>query len=111
MVLASGALAAPTRVKSRYTKLARTSRSNTPIAPVADMLQQEQPHHHFRRGSSAPASAALRTPSRQSLINGGHQLLVLQHFVGVLHPVLPKIAHFLGDETFSEVELLSAPQS
>ena len=30
MVLASGVLPAPTRVKSRYTRLARTSRSSTP---------------------------------------------------------------------------------
>jgi hypothetical protein len=30
MVLASGILVPPTRVKSRYTRLARTSRSSTP---------------------------------------------------------------------------------
>jgi len=72
------------------------------------MLQQQKSHHDFRRCASAPAGAALGTALDQSLIHGRHQLLVLQHLVGVFHPLFAQIAYLFGDEAFAEVELLPA---
>jgi hypothetical protein len=71
------------------------------------MFQQQEPHHYFRWCAAASAGAALRPTFRQSLIHRRHQLLVLQHLVGVFHPLFSQIAYLFGDQAFAEVELLS----
>src|SRR3954465_9398061 len=76
MVLASGILVPPTRVKSRYTRLARTSRSSTPSAPVAHVLQHQQTQHHLGGNAAPAAGAALRMPLGQGVVDRGHDFLV-----------------------------------
>src|ERR1017187_458802 len=44
----------------------------------------------------------------QSLVHGRDQLLVLQHLVGMCHPLFAQIADLFSDETFAEVKLLPA---
>ena len=75
------------------------------VAPVADVLEDQQPQHHLGRCASPAAAAALGMPSRQSLVHRRDNVLVREHRVGVLHPVFTKIAHFLGDQSVAEAEL------
>ncbi|MCK1541911.1 hypothetical protein IVB12_07980 [Bradyrhizobium sp. 179] len=35
----------------------------------------------------------------------GHDLLVRQHLIGVLHPLFAKITHLLGDQPIAKAEL------
>src|SRR5262245_64116657 len=44
-------------------------------------------------------------PPRQSFVHGRNNGFVVQHPVGLLHPVFVKIAHFRGDQSVAEAEL------
>src|SRR6266581_3148388 len=74
MVLASGAFALPTRVNSRYTRLARTSRSSTAVTPVADVLEDQQAQDYFGRSSQPAAVAASGVPLGQRFVYRRHDL-------------------------------------
>src|SRR5712664_2742552 len=102
MVLASGILVPPTRVKSRYTRLALTSRS---VTPVAHVLEHQQTQHHLGRGARPAAGAALRMPLGQGLIDRRHDVLVAQHLIGVLHPLFVQILDFLGNQPVTKAAL------
>jgi hypothetical protein len=41
----------------------------------------------------------------QCLVHGCNDIFIRQHRIGVLHLVLTKIAHFLGDQAVAETEL------
>ena len=73
--------------------------------PVAHMLQQQHPQNDFSRGPRASTSFAFFDPLTQLLLNGLEQLIVIQGFVGVAHPRLPKIPDFLGDKSIGEAAL------
>ena len=75
------------------------------ITPVADVLEDQQPQHHFGRCSQPTAAAALGMPLRQGVVYRRHDLFICQHLIGVLHPVFAKIAHFVSDQTIAEIEL------
>ena len=75
------------------------------IAPVADVLEDQQAQHHFGRSALSAAAATLGMPLRQSVVDGRHQLFVLKHLVGVDHPILAQITHLLGDQSVAEAEL------
>jgi hypothetical protein len=75
------------------------------IAPVADVLEDQQSQHHVGRGTATPPATALRMTFRQCLVHGCDNLLIRQHFVGMCHPVFAKIAHFLGNQAVAETEL------
>src|SRR5215510_1406827 len=104
MVLASGILAAPTRVKSRYTRLARLPFQH-PVTPVAHVLEHQQTQHHLGWGARPAAFAALRMPLGQGLVDCRHDLRVAEQLVGVLHPRLVQIFDFLGDQPVAEAAL------
>jgi hypothetical protein len=44
---------------------------------------------------------------RQGLVHGDHHVFIGQHLID-RHPVVAKIAHFLGDQFVAEVELGAA---
>ena len=78
------------------------------IAPVAHMLEDQQAQDHLRRYAFAAPAAASGMALPQSLVHSRHDLFVGQHPVGSLHPVLTKIAHFLGDQPVAEAQLGAA---
>jgi hypothetical protein len=47
----------------------------------------------------------MRVPFRQSVVDGRHQLFVVQHLVGVGHPILAKVFHLVMDQSVAEAEL------
>ena len=75
------------------------------VAPVADVLEDQQPQYHLGRRTSPAAATALGMPFRQSLVHGRDDVLVREHRVGVLHPIFTKIADLLGDQSVAEAEL------
>ena len=75
------------------------------IAPVADVLEDQQPQHHLGRRAASPAATALGMSFRQSLVHRRNNGLIRQHRIGVLHPVFAKIAHLLGNQPVAEAEL------
>ena len=78
------------------------------IAPVADVLEDQQAQHHLGRCAQPTATAALGMPSRQCFVHRSYDLLVRQHPVGVPHPAFAKIAYLFGDQPVTEAELRSA---
>ena len=78
------------------------------IAPVADVLEDQQPQHHFSRSALSAATAALGMPPRQRFVHRSYDLFIRQHPVGVFHPAFAKIAHFFGDQSVAKAELRSA---
>ncbi len=75
------------------------------IAPVAHVLEDQQPDHDVHRGALAATSAAVGPPRCQSCVGHVQQQRILEHAVDVAHPVFPEIAHLLGDEAVAEAEL------
>jgi len=66
------------------------------IAPVADVLEDQQAQHNLGRCAQPTATAALGMPPRQRLVHRSYDLFIRQHSVGVFHPTFAKIAHFFG---------------
>ena len=78
------------------------------VAPPAHMLQQQHSQYNFSRGSPAPASLALFDALAQLCLNDLQQLVVMQRLIGMPHPGLPQIGHFLGEEAIGEAALKTA---
>ena len=78
------------------------------IAPVANMLEDQKPQHHFGRSGAAAPAAALGMTLRQGIVHSPHQLLVRQNLIGMRHPVFPQITDFLDDQSVAEAELGTA---
>jgi hypothetical protein len=75
------------------------------VAPIPDVLENQQPQHHVGRRAPTPAAAALRMPFRQCLVHGRNDRFIRQDRIGVLHPVFAKIAHFVRDQPVAKAEL------
>src|SRR5262249_9388618 len=75
------------------------------IAPVPDMLEDQQPQYHVSRRAPTATTAALRMSFGQSLVHGRNHGLVRQHRIGMLHPVSAEIAHSLSNKSATEAEL------
>ena len=56
------------------------------IAPVADVLQDQQSKHHLSRETRSAASAALGMALHQCLVDHRDHHLVRQHCVDMRHP-------------------------
>ena len=78
------------------------------VAPVPDVLEDQQAQHNLRRHAQPAAAAALRMAPGQRLVHRRDDALVAQHPVGMLHPSFAKVAHLLGNQTVAEAELRSA---
>jgi hypothetical protein len=78
------------------------------IAPVAHVLEHQQSQHDLRRGSLAPARAAVRPAAGQRRVHQIDQLRVPKHVVDMAHPVFPQLAHFLSDQALGQIELQAA---
>jgi hypothetical protein len=75
------------------------------IAPVADVLEDQQAQHHLGRRAQPTATATLGMPPRQRFVHRSYDLFIRQHPVGVCHPLFAEIAHFLSDQSIAEAEL------
>ena len=75
------------------------------IAPVTDVLEDQQAKHHFGRSTRPAAAAALGMPLHQRFVHGSYDLFVRQHLIGVCHPAFAEIAHFLSNQSIAEAEL------
>ena len=75
------------------------------IAPVSDVLEDQQAQHHFGRSARPATAAALGMSLHQRFVHGSHDLFVRQHLIGVCHPAFAEIAHFLSDQSITEAEL------
>lgn len=78
------------------------------IAPVANMLEDQQPQHHLGRRAQPTTTAALGMSSRQRLVHRTDDLFIRQNPVSMGHPTFAKIAHFPGDQAVAEAQLRSA---
>src|SRR5271169_534757 len=78
------------------------------IAPVANVLEQEQSQNDFSgRAPPAPGST-LGASFGQGFVHSGQQLIIVQNLVRGTHPVFPQIGDFLVNESFGEAELGAA---
>jgi len=75
------------------------------IAPVANVLQNQQPQHHLGRRADPTTTAALGTPLGQRFVHRYGDVLVLQDLIDILHPDFPQILYLCGDQTIAEVPL------
>jgi hypothetical protein len=75
------------------------------IAPVADVLEDQQAQHHLRRGALPASALALGMALAQGFVYGRHQRFVRQYPIGVRHPVFAQIADLCGDQAVAEAAL------
>ena len=61
------------------------------VAPVTDMLENQQAQDHFGWRPAPTATAALGMSLAQGLINGCDDGLVVQDPVGILHPIVKRV--------------------
>ena len=66
------------------------------IAPVPDMLQQQQAQQYFRRRLHSAANAALGMAFSLRFVYRIHQLLIFQQLVHQPHPRFPQPLDILG---------------
>jgi hypothetical protein len=78
------------------------------VAPVAHVLEHQQPNHDIHRCALAPACETVRPARCQRVVDQLQQQLILEHLVDVPHPVFPKLANFLGDKAVTEIKLVTA---
>jgi hypothetical protein len=71
-------------------------------APVADMLEQQQPQRRFGSSLRASARSTVGVPPALSIKHGIYQFLVLQQPVGFYHPRLPQRADIHVHHTFPQ---------
>src|SRR5207247_9939893 len=65
-------------------------------APVPHVLQYRQPQRNLGGRLLPPTATALRPSSPLGFVIGVQQLLVVQHLVGLLHPLFPPPRRFFG---------------
>ena len=75
------------------------------VAPVAHVLEQEQPQHDLRRRGRPPAGAAMRIASGECLVDDLHELSVGEHRIDPTHPLFPQRADFLLDQALGKGHL------
>jgi hypothetical protein len=67
------------------------------------LRQKVQSQNYFGRSAEPAPRTALGTTLGQGFVDGGKQLLIVQHVVGWPNPVFPQVADFLGNEALGEV--------
>src|SRR5438270_2519282 len=78
------------------------------IAPVANVLEDQQPQHHLGRCARPTTTAAPGMSSRECLVHRTYDLLIRENPISMGHPAFAKIAHFPGDQAVAEAQLRSA---
>jgi hypothetical protein len=79
------------------------------VAPVAHVLEHQQPQHHLGRGSEPAAAAAPRVPSGEGLVHRRDDLRVVQHPIGLAHPGFVQVANLGRDQPVAETPLCPPP--
>ena len=79
------------------------------VAPVADVLEHQQPQHDIGRGSKAAAAAALRVSPGEGLVHRRNDLRVFQHPIGLSHPGFVPVADLGRDQPIAETALRPPP--
>src|SRR5215471_12487126 len=75
------------------------------VAPVADMLENQQSQDHFSWRATSATTATLGMSLAQRLIYRCKDGLVVEYLVGAPHPVLAQAVDFLGDPMITELQL------
>src|ERR1700687_277928 len=75
------------------------------VAPVADVLQNQQSQHHLRRETQSAAPAALGMALHQCLVNSRDHRFIGQHCVDIRHPRFLQIFDLSRDESIPEAAL------
>jgi hypothetical protein len=70
------------------------------VAQIADVLEDQQ------RRATAALTPALGMSLRQGLVHNRDHLFVRKHCIGMRHPILAQIAHFLRDKSVAKTQLL-----
>ena len=69
------------------------------------MLQDQQAQDHLRRHATATTAAALRVAPAERFVDRRDNGLIVEQPIGVLHPSLAQVLHFLGDQSVAEAAL------
>jgi len=69
------------------------------------VFEDQQAQNQLRGRAFATAAAALGVALRQGLVDRRYDLLIGQSTVRGFHPIIAKIAYFLGDQTIAKTEL------
>src|SRR5207248_10437115 len=77
------------------------------VAPVANMLENQQACYHLGREALPATTAALGTSLSQSLVDDGQEVFICQNLVGMPHPIFPQIVHLGGDQSIAEGQLFA----
>ena len=75
------------------------------VAPVAHVLENEQAQHHLGRRAQPTATAALRMSPPQRFVNRRDDGFIVEQPIGVVHPSLAQVLHFVGDQSVAEAAL------
>src|SRR5207245_9777775 len=78
------------------------------IAPVANVLEDQQSQHDFGGRTQTTTRSALGMPFGQSFKNDRQQLLVFEQLISVCHPVFEQVCYLGVDEPVAEAELWPA---
>ena len=79
------------------------------VAPVAHVLENEQAQHHIGRRAQPTATAALRMSPPQRFVNRRDDGFIVEQPIGVVHPALAQVLHFVGDQSVAEAALGPPP--
>jgi hypothetical protein len=79
------------------------------VAPVAHMLENEQAQDHVGGRAQTAATAALRMSPPQRFVNQSDDGLIVEQPIGVVHPPLAQVLHFVGDQPIAEAALGPPP--
>jgi hypothetical protein len=79
------------------------------VAPVAHVLENQQAQNHIGRRAQPTASAAFGMSPPQRFVNRRDDRLIVEQPIGVVHPSLAQIRHFVGDQSVAEAALRPPP--
>lgn len=75
------------------------------VAPIADMLEDEKTQDHLGRVTTPTSAQASRVASAERFVNRRDNGLIVEQAIGVIHPALAQVFHFLGDQAVAEAAL------
>src|SRR3954454_22073000 len=81
------------------------------VAPLANMLEQQQPEDNLGGSPSATARLALFAELALSGLHDHQQTVVIECLIGMPHPWFPEICNMFGDEAVSKAELHTASRN
>jgi hypothetical protein len=79
------------------------------VAPVAHVFENEQAQDHVGRRAETAAAAAFRMSPPQRLVNQTDDGFIVEQPIGVVHPLLAQILHFVCDQPVAETALQPPP--